>query len=299
MKTERNILCVFILNLFFSIFEFVGGMLTGSVAIISDAVHDVGDAVSIGFSLFFEKKSKKAPDEIYTYGYRRYSVLGGIITTLVLLLGSVAVIFNAIRKIISPTQINYDGMLILAVIGVIINLGAAYLTHDKSSVNQRAVNLHMLEDALGWIVVLAGAVIMRFTDLTVIDPIMTIGISLFIIVNTVKNLKEIMDLFLEKTPKGLSVSKIKEEILKIDGVKDVYHIHIWSIDGQINCATMHVVFSGEPMNIKETIRTTLKANNIVHSTIETDENCSTKSKHCYLAHHIHNHAEHCHHKHNH
>ena len=105
MKTEKNILIAFILNLAFSIFEFAGGIFTGSVAIISDAVHDIGDAVSIGISYFFEKKSKKQPDEKYTYGYARYSIIGSVITTLILLFGSVMVIFNAIKDAFPKAEI--------------------------------------------------------------------------------------------------------------------------------------------------------------------------------------------------
>ena len=180
MKTERNILIAFILNLSFSIFEFVGGVFTGSVAITSDAVHDIGDAASIGISYFLEKRSKKQPDEKYTYGYARYSIIGGFITTLILLIGSAFVIYNAIIRIINPVEINYNGMIVFAVVGVIVNFSAAFFTREGDSLNQKAVNLHMLEDVLGWIVVLVGAVVMRFTDFSLIDPIMSVGVSLFI-----------------------------------------------------------------------------------------------------------------------
>ena len=150
MKTEKNILIAFVLNLAFSVFEFFGGIFTGSVAIVSDAIHDIGDAASIGVAFFLEKKSKKQPDRKYTYGYARYSVIGGLITTLILLVGSCLVVYNAILRIIEPTVINYDGMIVFAVVGVIVNLCAAIFTREGGSINQRAVNLHMLEDVLGW-----------------------------------------------------------------------------------------------------------------------------------------------------
>ena len=164
MKTEKNIFIAFILNLIFSVIEIVGGVITGSIAIISDAIHDFGDATSIGASFFLEKKSKLQPDETYTYGYARFSVLGGVITSFILLIGSGLVIYNAVMRIINPIIINYDGMIILAVVGVVINSLATYFTHGGHSINQKAVNLHMLEDVLGWIVILVGAVIMRFTS---------------------------------------------------------------------------------------------------------------------------------------
>ncbi len=147
-KTDKNILIAFILNLTFSIFEFVGGTLTGSVAIISDSIHDLGDALSIGISYFLERKSKKKPDKKHTYGYIRYSVLGSTITTVILLTGSILVIYNAILRIINPVEINYNGMIIFAVFGVVINFIAAYFTKEGDSLNQKSVNLHMLEDVL-------------------------------------------------------------------------------------------------------------------------------------------------------
>ena len=218
MKTEKNILIAFILNLTFSVFEIVGGFFTGSVAITSDAIHDIGDATSIGISYFLERKSKSKPDKNYTYGYSRYSVMGGLITTFILFVGSVFVIINAIEKFINPTEINYSGMIIFAVIGVLVNFCAAYFTSKGESINQRAVNLHMLEDVLGWAVVLVGAIVMHFTNLAIIDPIMSIGVAMFILYNVFKNFKDIFNVFLEKTPDGISVEEIKEHIEEIDAL---------------------------------------------------------------------------------
>lgn len=277
MKTERNILIAFILNLSFSVFEFIGGIVTGSVAIISDAVHDVGDAASIGISYFLERKSKKQPDEKYTYGYSRYSVIGGFITTVILLIGSVVMIYNAVGRIITPVEINYNGMLLFAVVGVLVNFFAAFFTREGDSLNQRAVNLHMIEDVLGWVVVLIGAIVMRFTDFVLIDPLMSIGVSLFIIINAVKGLKEVADLFLQKTPSDIEVTEIKKHIEEIDGIIDVHHIHLWSLDGQSSFATMHIVTDSDPHTIKAAVRKKLHEHGINHVTIETE----TGSEHCH------------------
>lgn len=276
MKTTRNILIAFVLNLGFSIFEFLGGLYTGSIAIISDAVHDIGDAASIGISYFLEKKSKKQPDETHSYGYGRYSVIGSVITTLILLFGSVMVVYNAIGRIVSPTEINYSGMILFAIVGVCVNLAAAFITRDGDSLNQKAVNLHMLEDVLGWIVVLIGAIVMQFTDIKWIDPIMSIGVAMYIFWNAFLNLKEVLDLFLEKTPHGISVNEIKEHLMHIDGVVDVHHIHIWSIDGRNNCATMHVVTSADHETIKKAVREELLEHGIGHITLELE----SENEHC-------------------
>jgi len=296
MNTEKNILVAFVLNLAFAIFEFFGGVITGSVAIMSDAIHDLGDAASIGVSFYLERKSKKPSDNNYTYGYGRYSVLGGIFTTFILLIGSVMVICNAVNRIINPTVINYNGMIIFAIIGVIVNFSAAYLTRDGDSINQKAVNLHMLEDVLGWVIVLIGAVVMRFTDFAILDPVLSIGVAVFILVNAVRNLKEAVNLFLEKTPKGISVDEIRNHVLQIEGISDVHHIHIWSIDGEKNYATMHIVSDEDGYTIKEKIREELSEHKIVHATLEleaTGEPCQLKNcdtafqKHSGCCHHHH------------
>ncbi|MDO4765956.1 MAG: cation diffusion facilitator family transporter, partial [Eubacteriales bacterium] len=277
MKTEKNILIAFILNLSFSIFEFFGGALTGSVAIISDAVHDIGDAASIGLSYFLEKKSKQQPDKTFTYGYARYSVIGSVITTLILLFGSVMVIYNAIIRIFRPVPIHYNGMIIFAVFGVIVNLAAAYFTREGDSLNQKAVNLHMLEDVLGWVIVLVGAIVMRFTDFAIIDSFLSIGVALFIFYNAIRNLKEAIDLFLEKLPHGVDLDEIKEHLLEIEGVKGVHHIHIWSIDGYHHYATLHIVTEEDGCEIKERVKAELREHGIGHATVEL-ENCE---EHCH------------------
>lgn len=298
MKTEKNILIAFILNLAFSAFELIGGIFTGSVAILSDAVHDIGDAASIGVSFLLEKKSRLQPDEKYTYGYARYSVVGSVITTLILLFGSSAVIYNAIGRIIHPTPINYNGMLIFALVGVCVNFAAALLTHGGGSLNQRAVNLHMLEDVLGWLVVLIGAIVMKFTDLSIIDPLMSIGVAAFILINAVRNLSAVLELFLEKTPRGIDIAKIREHLLGIDGVLDVHHIHVWSMDGQSNYATMHIVTDGEPHTIKKAVREELSEHGIRHATLELEEDgehCHEQACHVEATEEGHHHHHHHHH----
>ena len=295
MQTDKNILIAFMLNFAFSVFEFIGGIFTGSVAIVSDAVHDMGDAASIGISYFLEKKSKKQPDEKYTYGYARFSVLGSIITTVILLFGSVLVIFNAVNRIIEPTEINYNGMIIFAIIGTSINFAAAFLTRDGKSLNQKAVNLHMIEDVLGWVVVLLGAIVMRFTDFALIDPIMSIGVAVFILVHAIKNLKEAIDLFLEKTPHGITIQEMREHIAQLEGVLDVHHIHIWSMDGQAHYATMHIATNADAHQIKEKIRAEAREHGISHVTLELEsegepcheKNCSVTFTANALCHHHH------------
>lgn len=297
MKSQKNILIAFILNLAFSVFEFIGGLFTSSVAIVSDAIHDIGDALSIGISYFLEKKSKNQPDDKYTYGYLRYSVIGSVITTLILLFGSLMVIYNAVKRIINPVLIDYNGMIIFAVIGVVVNFCAAYFTREGDSLNQKAVNLHMLEDVLGWLIVLIGALVMRFTSFSVIDPVMSIFVAVFILINAIKNLKEILELFLEKTPRSINIDEIKDHILDIETVLDVHHIHIWSMDGQNNYATMHVVTNSPTYELKQKIKKELNEHGIGHATLEFEtegEHCHDEKCHIDLKSHSHHHHHHHH-----
>ena len=298
MKTERNILIAFALNLAFSIFEFFGGVLTGSVAILSDAVHDMGDAASVGLSWFLEKKSKRQPDEVYTYGYARYSVMGSMITTLILLFGSVAVVVNAVGRLFAPVEIHYNGMILFAVVGICVNFCAAWFTREGDSLNQKAVNLHMLEDVLGWVVVLLGAIVMRFTNFALLDPLMSIGVAVYIFISAIGNLKEALDLFLEKIPRGVSVGEIRAHIMEVEGVLDVHHIHLWSVDGRNHSATMHIVTNADPHRIKEAVRAELREHGIGHTTLELEtegECCHDEACRTECGTHAHHHQYHHHH----
>ena len=296
MKTEKNILVAFILNISFSIFELIGGIFTNSISIMSDAVHDFGDALSIGISLVLEKISKKKPDEKYTYGYARYSVLGALITTIVLTVGSIFVILGGINRILNPVTINYNGMIIFAIFGVVINFLAAYFTRDGDSINQKAVNLHMLEDVLGWVVVLIGSILMKFTNIALLDSIMSIGIAIFILINAFRNLKDILDLFLEKTPKDISIEEIKKHLLEIKEIVDVHHIHIWSMDGVTNYSTMHIVTEDKnTKELKNKIREEMNELGISHTTIEIEDkndNCDEKECEIKINNEVHHHHHH-------
>lgn len=275
MKTDKKILLAFILNLTFSLFELMGGIVTKSVAIVSDAIHDFGDAISIGISYILEKISKRKPDNKYTFGYIRYSIIGAIITNTILIISSIFVIINATKRIFNPVLINYDGMIIFAIIGFVINFIAVYMTKEGDSLNQKAINLHMLEDILGWICVLIGAIIIKFTKFYTIDAILSIVVAWFILSNAFKSYKKILDLFLEKTPDNIDIEELKNELLNIKGILNIHHIHIWSIDGINNYATMHVITNNKNNDkIKEEIREHLHEHNIKHVTIELEEKCS-------------------------
>lgn len=278
MKTDRNILIAFILNISFSLLEIIGGFITNSISILSGAVHDLADAASIGISYFFEKKSKHKPNYKYTYGYVRYSILAAFITTIILLCGSLLVIYNATNRLFNPIDINYDGMIIIALIGILFNIIAVHKTKGGHSLNQEAVNLHLLQDVLSWIVVLIGSILIKFTKINYIDSIMSFIISIYVIIHALKHLKIVLDLFLEKTPDNVNIRKIKTALLENKNIISINHIHIWSMDGYNNYATLHVVINNDEVEkMEEYIKEYLKKENISHTTIEIERKKYGKS----------------------
>lgn len=298
MKSQKRILTAFVLNLIFAVFEFIGGTLTGSVAIISDSVHDFGDSVSIGISYILEEKSKKEPDDKYTFGYGRYSVLGSLIMTVILIVGSIFVIIKAFDRIIHPIEIDYNGMLLFAVFGMVVNLVASIATRGEGSLNQKAVNLHMFEDVLGWGVVLLGAILIKFTDITYIDSLMSIGVAIFLLVHAFKHFKEICDIFFEKTPEEINIAELKEHLKEIEGVLDVHHFHVRTLDGVNHIATLHIVTSSDPAVVKKAVKEKLAEHDISHTTVEIEtpeEKCEDLVCHPKAHKHSHSHGHGHHH----
>ncbi len=300
MKSDLKILVAFLMNFLFSIAEFIGGFFTHSVAISSDALHDLGDSLSIGISYILEKISKRPANNKYTYGFIRFSVLGSLVQTAVLFSGSVIVIYSSILRIINPVKIDYTGMIVMAVFGVVINFAAMLFTHGGKSLNQKAVSLHMLEDVLGWIVVLIGAIVMKFTDISYIDPILSIGVALFSLSHAIHIFIDAMNILLMKAPDDINSDEVIEHLKEIDGVEDVHHLHIWTFDGFAHNVTVHIVTDGDLAAIKHAVRQELAEHGITHSTIEierSDEHCDSHDCHPDTPHHDAHHHHH-HHYHN-
>jgi len=271
----KNIITAFALNLSFAVIELIGGLLTNSVAILSDALHDFGDSLSLGVAYYLQKKSEKKGDKFYSYGYKRFSLLGSIFISVVLLVSSVFIIEESIRRIITPQETNAQGMFILAILGIIVNGAAVLKMHKGKSHNERAVTLHMMEDLLGWFAVLAASFIMIFIDVPVIDPILSIAITVWVLFNVYRNLKETFRIMLQEVPKDIDINKIEKELLKIDGVKSIHDLHIWTLDGEKHIMTVHIV-SGLPLDsetvkrLKYEVRKSIQKLNINHITVEIE-----------------------------
>lgn len=278
----KNIRAAFFLNLSFTIIELVGGLITNSVAILSDAVHDLGDSFSLGLSWYFQKVAKRPRTKEYTYGYKRFSLLGAVINSVVLLVGSILILTHAIPRLFNPQHPDVKGMLLLAVLGVIINGMAVLRLRKGSSINERVVSLHLLEDVLGWLAVLVGAGIMYFVDAPFIDPLLSILISLYILYNVYRNIRQSLRIILQGSPSQLDMEEVKRALLGIGEVQDVHDLHAWSVDGEYNVMTVHVVLrSALPMEaqhrLKLEIRDKLLSMGVQHCTIEfevADEECA-------------------------
>jgi len=259
----KNIITAFALNLSFAVIELIGGLLTNSVAILSDALHDFGDSLSLWVAYYLQKKSEKKGDKFYSYGYKRFSLLGSIFISVVLLVSSVFIIEESIRRIITPQETNAQGMFILAIIGIIVNGAAVLRMHKGKSHNEKAVTLHMMEDLLGWFAVLAASFIMIFIDIPVIDPILSIAITVWVLFNVYRNLKETFRIMLQEVPKDIDINKIEKELLNIDGVKSIHDLHIWTLDGEKHIMTVHIV-SGLPLDSKTVKRLKYEARKSIH-----------------------------------
>ncbi len=280
--STKNIKVAFFLNLSFSIIEIIGGIFTNSVAILSDAVHDLGDSFSLGISWYFQKISGRKSNRQYSYGYKRFSLLGAIVNSVVLVTGSVLILSRAIPRIIEPQQPDAQGMFLLAILGIIVNGAAVIKLRQGSSLNEKVAMLHLLEDVLGWLTVLIGSVVMHYFDVPVIDPLLSVAISIFVLYNVLKNIRQSMRIILQGTPYDIDTDEICNTLKNIDGVSDVHDLHIWSVDGEYNVLTVHIVLNDDTksdimVQIKHSVRASLKEKGIEHATIEFEnkqEECS-------------------------
>ncbi len=281
---QKNIKVAFFLNLAFTLLEIAGGFWTNSMAILSDALHDLGDSISLGVAWYLEKYSQKGPDEKFSFGYARFSLLGALINSFILVAGCVLILTKTIPRIINPESLKPEGMLIFAILGIAIN-GVAVLRLKKgTTLNEKVVSWHLMEDVLGWAVILVVSIILIFVDLPILDPILSVIITIYVLYNVVINLKDILNVFLQGVPKDLSINEIEREITEKTDVISIHHTHIWSLEGQKNLLSTHIIVEDgiEPQRItelKRDIKELMKKREIDHVTIEfefTSEDCESR-----------------------
>ena len=271
----------FFLNLCFTVIEFIGGVLTNSTAILADAVHDLGDSISIGMAWLLDKFSRKDATNTFTYGYRRLSLVGAFINAVILTVGSIWILFEAIPRLWNPVMPMAEGMALLAVFGVVVNGYAAFKLSKGQSLNERVLNWHLLEDVLGWVAVLIVSIILLFVDWPILDPLLSIAFTLFILVNVIRHLGSTVKLFVQASPDPEVYQQIHKKLVALDLVDNAHHLHFWSLDGERHVLTAHIVVSkeltsAERANLKENISEQLAKFELAHTTIELeypDEAC--------------------------
>jgi len=280
-SSSMNLALAFFLNLIFSIIELIGGFYSNSVAILSDSLHDFGDALSLAAVWYMQKVSKRPIDENYSYGYKRYSLLGAVFISLILSVGSIFMMIESVKRLMQPQEANAEIMFYLAIFGILINGIAAYRLNKGTSFNERAVFLHFMEDILGWVAVLIGSIIMYYFDAPWFDPAISIGIAIWILWNVYKNLREVIRIFLQAVPSEFDLSEVQSKFASIQGVHSVHDLHLWSLDGNNHIMSLHVVTDNnykpkDIIELKKRIRSVSNSMNIKHTTIEfeaSDERC--------------------------
>lgn len=273
--TSTNIKLAFALNLVFAMIEIAGGILTNSLAILSDAVHDFGDSISLGLAWFLERYAERDEDHKFSYGYRRFSLLGALINTIILVVGSLLIISRAIPRILSPEGTNAQGMIFFALGGILVNGFAAFRLRGSKSLNARVAAWHLLEDVLGWMAVLVVGIVLLFTDNLYLDPVLSILIAVYILYNVIRNLRETIGLFLQAVPDHIPIPELESQILDVENVKSIHHTHIWSLDGEHHVLSTHVVVDESmPKDavrcVKDDIKVVLRSHDFSHITLEIE-----------------------------
>ncbi len=271
-----NIKLAFFLNMGFTIFEFIGGFYVNSVAIVADALHDAGDSLSLGLSWYLDKKSKKQGNQKYTFGYQRFSLLGALINSIILIAGSCFVIYEAVQRLAAPEHSDAKGMLAFAIVGIVVNSIAAFRLSKGKSLNEKVLQWHLLEDVLGWAAVLVTSIVLIFNDIHILDPLLSLAITAYILWNVIKRLVDTMKIFLQGAPEKINIQELEQKLGAIPHVASVHHAHVWSLDGEHHVLTAHIKLKrvkslGEVSELKNKVKDALKEYDLEHVTIETEQ----------------------------
>ena len=281
MKAKYTVWIAFFLNLSYAIVEFIAGGIFGSSAVLADSIHDLGDAIAIGISAFLETISNREEDRRYTLGYKRFSLLGALVTSVILITGSTLVILENITKIFNPQPVNDEGILWLGIIAVSTNVLASLVVRKGKTKNESILSLHFLEDTLGWLAVILMAIILRFTDWYILDSLLSLVISIFILTKTLPRFWSALKIFLEAVPEGVEAGNLEKDLETLTNVKSVNQLSIWSMDGLENNAIIHICIKDweKIMETKEAVRQFLEERGVQNITIEVDTSQSDHAQH--------------------
>ena len=281
MKAKYAVWLAFFLNLTYAIVEFIAGGVFGSSAVLADSVHDLGDAITIGISAFLETISNREEDNRYTLGYKRFSLLGALVTSIILMIGSVLVILENIAKIFHPQPVNDEGILWLGIIAITINILSSLVVGKGKTKNESILTLHFLEDTLGWVAVILMAIVLRFTDWYILDSLLSLVISIFILTKALPRFWSTLKIFLDAVPEGVETGDLEKDLETLTNVKSVNQLSIWSMDGLENNAIIHICIKDweKIMETKEAVRQFLEERGVQNITIEVDSSQINHSQH--------------------
>ena len=281
MKAKYTVWVAFFLNLSYAIVEFIAGGIFGSSAVLADSVHDLGDAIAIGISAFLETISNREEDRRYTLGYKRFSLLGALVTSVILIIGSILVILENITKIFNPQPVNDEGILWLGIIAVSTNVLASLVVRKGKTKNESILSLHFLEDTLGWLAVILMAIILRFTDWYILDSLLSLVISIFILTKALPRFWSTLKIFLDAVPEGVETGDLEKDLETLTNVNSVNQLSIWSMDGLENNAIIHICIKDweKIMETKEAVRQFLEERGMQNITIEVDTSQSDHAQH--------------------
>lgn len=264
-----------ILNLIITVAEVVGGIVANSLALLSDALHNLSDTTSLGISLVARRISRKQPDKARTFGYRRAEIIGAFINLLTLVLIALFLIKEGVERFFDPREIQGNVMLIVAVIGLLGNLGTAavLMGRFKSSLNLKSVFVHIVSDALSSVGVIIGGWLILQYGIYWVDSVLTLVIGAYILVHSYGMLRSTIDILMESTPGEIEWDQVNKTMEQVDGVQEVHHLHIWRLDERNICLEAHVVIKKRDLEALEEIKNQLKeklyhAFSINHSTLE-------------------------------
>jgi cobalt-zinc-cadmium efflux system protein len=283
-SAARNIGFAFWLNLSFAVIELVGGMYTQSLAVMSDALHDFGDAISLGIGYFLQRKSAEGPSESYSYGLRRLSLLSALLTGIVISGGAVYIVIESVLSFREPRAPHGLGMMVLAIFGMAMNGLAAWRLGHGHTHNEKMMQWHLVEDILGWVAVFIGSLGIQVFGWNWLDPVLAFAISIFVLYNVIRRLGDTLALFLQGSPNPEALRVFRENVEKLAGVDETHDVHFWSLDGVRHVLSLHVVLEDldKSAEMKEEVRALAKSLGDCHLTIEiesTREHCAADCEH--------------------
>lgn len=271
----KPIFITFILNIAFALIELIGFLFSGSMILYSSSIHDIGDSTTLFATLLIERKANNGRDSKYTYGYRRFTLIGSVINYTILGFGSIFAIIESVQRLYNITPFDPYILLYTSILGIIINVIGFKLVNTGNSISNKALAANLFADIANFIAIFISSIIIINFDFYFIDPLFSIVFSIYLIIISLKAFKSIFKIVMQAIPDNIDYQSIYDHIIKHEFILDVHDIHIWDLDSEDHIFTAHIVVKDnlsdtQIMDMKEHIRKDLENYNINHSTIEVD-----------------------------